>query len=128
MPKTADSEAVLQAIKLQSESSGKVKSPCPKVMACDIIVSEFEPQFTFGLMPLKKRRAPLSPQAIGLVSKVFASGQRDRNLISSRVIPKIQKMVIDTPLLNTRHYKVRINGKVEQSRKRSSVLPNTSVS
>ncbi len=30
-------------------------------------------------------------------------------------------------LLNTQHYKVRIKGKVEQSRERSSALPDTSV-
>ena len=33
-----------------------------------------------------------------------------------RVIPKTQKMVLDASLLNTQHYKVRIKGKVEQSR------------
>ena len=32
------------------------------------------------------------------------------------VIPKTQKMVLDDSLLNTQHYKVRIKGKVEQSR------------
>ena len=32
-------------------------------------------------------------------------------------------MVLDTSLLNTRQYKVRIKGKVEQSRERSSALP-----
>ena len=37
------------------------------------------------------------------------------------------KMVLDTSLLNTQHYKVRIMGKVEQSRERSSNLPYTSV-
>ena len=31
--------------------------------------------------------------------------------------------VLDTSLLNTQHYKVRIKGKVEQSRGRSSALP-----
>ena len=45
--------------------------------------------------------------------------------IPDRVIPKTQKMVLDTALLNTQHYKVRINGKVEQSRERSSALPYT---
>ncbi len=34
----------------------------------------------------------------------------------ARFIPKTQKMVLDASLLNTRHYKVRIKGKVEQSR------------
>ena len=43
------------------------------------------------------------------------------------VIPKTQKMVLDTSLLNTQQYKVRIKGKVEQSRERSSALPYTSV-
>ena len=33
------------------------------------------------------------------------------------------KMVIDATLLYTQHYKVRIKGKVEHSRERSSVLP-----
>ena len=32
-------------------------------------------------------------------------------------------MVLDTYLLNTQQYKVRIKGKVEQSRERSSALP-----
>ena len=43
--------------------------------------------------------------------------------IPDRVIPKTQKMVLDTFLLNTQHYKERIKGKVEQSRKRRSALP-----
>ena len=37
------------------------------------------------------------------------------------------KMVLDASLLNTQRYKVRIKGKVEQSRERSSALPYTSV-
>ena len=32
-------------------------------------------------------------------------------------------MVLVTSLLNTQHYKVRIKGKMEQSRKRSDTLP-----
>ena len=36
-------------------------------------------------------------------------------------------MVLDTSLFNTQQYKVRIKRKVEQSRERSSALPNTSV-
>ena len=35
-------------------------------------------------------------------------------------------MVLDTSLLNTQQYKVRIKGKVEQSRERSSALSYTS--
>ena len=44
-----------------------------------------------------------------------------------RVIPKTLKMVLDTSLLNTQQYKVRIKGKVEQFRERSSALPFISV-
>ena len=36
-------------------------------------------------------------------------------------------MVFDTSLFNTQEYKVYIQGKVEQSRKRSSALDYTSV-
>ena len=36
-------------------------------------------------------------------------------------------MVLDATLLNTQHYKVQIKGKVEQSKEKSSALPNTSV-
>ena len=61
----------------------------------------------------------------GLMSRMFANGQGDQGSIPGRVIPKTQKMVLDATLLNT--YKVRIKGNVEQSRKRSSALPYTSV-
>ena len=47
--------------------------------------------------------------------------------IPGRVIPKTQKMVLDTTLLNTHHYKVGIKGKVEQSREWSNALPYTLV-
>ena len=60
---------------------------------------------------------------IGLVGRVFANGPRDLGSIPGRVIPKTFKMVLDTSLLNTQQYKVRIKGKVEQSRERSSGLP-----
>ena len=36
-------------------------------------------------------------------------------------------MVLDATLLNTQYYKVRIKGKVEQSREMSSALPYTLV-
>ena len=39
----------------------------------------------------------------------------------------IKKMVFDAALLNTQHYKVRIKGKVEQSREWSNTLPYTLV-
>ena len=38
---------------------------------------------------------------------------------------KLKTMVLDASLLNTQHYKVRIKGKVEQSRERSSAPPYT---
>ena len=55
--------------------------------------------------------------------RVFASGPGDLRSIPGRVIPQTQKMVLDPSLLNTQHYKVRVKGKVEQSRERSSTLP-----
>ena len=62
---------------------------------------------------------------IGLVDRVFANGPgfnpRSRHT-------RDFKMVFDTSLLNTQQYKVRIKGKVEQSRERSSALPHTLVS
>ena len=56
---------------------------------------------------------------IGLVGRVFANGPGDMGLIPGRIIPKTLKMVLDTTLLN--------EGKVEQSRERSSALPYTLV-
>ena len=40
---------------------------------------------------------------------------------------KDSKMVLDVALLNTQDYVGRIKGKVEQSREKSSALPNNSV-
>ena len=64
---------------------------------------------------------------IGLADRVFANGPGDLGSIPGRVIPKTQKMILDASLLNTQHYKVRIKGKVEQSRERSCALPYTLV-
>ena len=61
------------------------------------------------------------------MSRVFTNGLGDRDSIPGRVIPKTQKMELDTALLNTQHYKVWIKSKVEQSKEWSSVLPNTFV-
>ena len=61
-----------------------------------------------------------------IVGRVFANGLGDLGSIPGRVISKNLKMILDTSLLNTQHYKVRIEGKVEQSRE-SSALPYTSV-
>ena len=38
---------------------------------------------------------------------------------------KLKNIVLDAALLNTQHYKVRIKGKVEESREWSSTLPYT---
>ena len=64
---------------------------------------------------------------VSLVSRVFTNGPGDHGSIPGRVISKTLKMVLDTSLLNTQQYKVRIEGKVGQSRERSSALPYTLV-
>ena len=48
---------------------------------------------------------------------MFANGPGDLGSIPGRVIPKTLKMVLYNSLLNTQQYKVRIKGKVEQTRK-----------
>ena len=50
------------------------------------------------------------------MGRAFTNGPGDRGSIPGWVIPKTLKMVLDTYLLNTQYYKVRIKGKVEQSR------------
>ena len=47
---------------------------------------------------------------------VFTNGPEDPGSIPGRFIPKTQKMVLDPTLLNTQQYKVRIKGKVEQTK------------
>ena len=59
--------------------------------------------------------------------RVFANAYGDLGLIPHRVIPKTKKMVLDAILLKPQLYKVRIKGKEEQFRERSSALPNTLV-
>ena len=61
------------------------------------------------------------------VGRVFANGPEDLCSIPGRIIPKTFKMVLDTSLLKTQQYKVRIKSKVDQSKERSSALPYTSV-
>ena len=65
--------------------------------------------------------------ASNLMVRMFANIPGDLGSIPGQVIPKTLKMVLDATLFNTQHYKVKINGKVEQSRERSSALPYTSV-
>ena len=50
------------------------------------------------------------------MSRVFANGPGDWGSILGRVMPKTQKMALIASLLKTQHYKVRIKGKMEQSR------------
>ena len=66
-------------------------------------------------------------QAIGLMCRVFANGPEDWGSITGWVIPKTQKMVLDTALLSTQHYKVGIKGNVEQFWEWNSTLPYTLV-
>ena len=58
---------------------------------------------------------------------VFANSPGDQGSIPDQVILKTQKMVLDTYLLNTQHYKICIKGKMEQSRERSSIFHYTLV-
>ena len=61
------------------------------------------------------------------MSRAFVNGPGDQGSTPGRLIPKTEKMVLGAALLNTQHYKVRIKGKVEQSREGSSALPYTLV-
>ena len=54
------------------------------------------------------------------MGRVFANSLRDPGSIPGWVIPKTLKIVLDTSLLNTQQYKVRIKSKVEQSKWLSS--------
>ena len=45
---------------------------------------------------------------IGIMVRVFANGLGDLGAIPCRGIPKTQKMVLDSTLLNGQHYKVRV--------------------
>ena len=64
---------------------------------------------------------------IGRVGRVFANRPGDQGSVPGQVIPKTLKIVLDASLLNTHQYMVRIKGKVEQTRERSSAHPYTSV-
>ena len=59
------------------------------------------------------------------MSRVFVNGLGDRGSIPGRVIPNTKKMGVDAALLNTEQYKVRIKGKVKQSREWRSALTYT---
>ena len=44
------------------------------------------------------------------MEREFANGPRDQGSIPGWVMPKTPEMVLDTSLLNTHHYKIRIKG------------------
>ena len=81
----------------------------------------------FGWVLWHMNHCRLFNRDIGPAVRVFANGPGDLGSIPGRVIPKTLKMVLDTTLLNTQHYKVRFKGKVEQSWEWSSALPYTLV-
>ena len=64
----------------------------------------------------------ITNRVIGLMSRVFTIGPGHRGSIPGWVIPKTQKIILGAALFSTQHYKVRIKGKVEQSREWSSAL------
>ena len=64
---------------------------------------------------------------IGLVGRVFTNGPGDLGSIPGCFIPKTFKNGTWYLLANTQQYKVRIKGKVEQSKERSSAPPYISV-
>ena len=63
--------------------------------------------------------------SFGLMSRVFANDLEDQGSIPGRV--RLKKRVLDASLLSTRHFKVRIKGRVEWFREWSSAIPYTSV-
>ena len=80
-----------------------------------------------GMVLIRINFQPIAVMIFFAMSRAFANGPGNQGSIPGRVIPKTQKMVLDAALLNTLHYKVRIKGKVEQSRERSSALPYISM-
>ena len=72
-------------------------------------------------------RPGIELRSLGPLANTQPNGLEDLCSIPVSVIPKALKMVLDTSLLNTQQYKVRITGKVEQSRERSSSFPYTSL-
>ena len=51
-------------------------------------------------------------QPIGKMVTVLTNSAGDWGSITGQVIPKTQKMVLDTSLLNTQNYKVQIKSKI----------------
>ena len=59
-------------------------------------------------------------QATDLMSRMFTSGPGDQVSILGWVIRKTQKVVLDSTLISTQYYKVKIKGEMKQSWERSS--------
>ena len=85
---------------------------------------EIEPQ---SPRPLANTQPTKPMSRFGLMGWVFDNGLGDWDSIPGHIIPKTLKMVLDTSLLNIQQYKVRIKGKVEQSREWSNALSYISV-
>ena len=99
------------------------------VWSCILVfVKSFMPSYLILEIDFQfRKQEKMALILIGLMSSVFANGLEDLGSILGQVIPKTQKMALDTTLLNTQHFKVSIKGKVEQSRERSSALSYTFV-
>ena len=92
----------------------------------DHLISDRRPNLVIIKKKRKKRTCLIEDFVIPAdhrVVRVFTNGPGDLGSIPGRVIPKTQKMVLDASLLNTQHYKVRIKGKVEQSREEVAPSP-----
>ena len=79
------------------------------------------------LQDIKKCVYPVCKPDISLMSRAFTNSPGDQGSTPGQVIPKTEKMVLDSTLLNTQHYKVRIKGKMDQSKECSTAVPYTSV-
>ena len=72
---------------------------------------------TTETMPLRLIISKLQP-----IGVMFANGPGDRDSISGQVIPRTQKVVLVSFLLNAQYYKVRIKGKC--SNRREGITPS----
>ena len=114
----------------ENEQIGKFVKKSEYFQFCVLHVSSvnFFYEYTIGtLQPCIHKYTIYIYRDIGPAVRVFANGPGDLGSIPGRVIPKTLKMLLDTTLLNTQHYKVGFKGKVEQSWEWSSALPYTLV-
>ena len=108
---------------LNFQKSTTILNACPK-MAVNLLKSPRSLLLLFFFLSFDFRFYIIGPYGIVLW---YDNGPEDWCSIPGSVIPKTQKIVLCTTLLNIQHYKVRIKGKVEQSRGWSSTLSYTSV-